>query len=100
MKLIKGIVDRGDLAGMRALDDELIAYALEMIEETIATDEQERSLLEERLADPTFYHESKTSSDAVRRFEELQQRLETLYERWEAVGRMIDQRRKLERSTP
>lgn len=100
MELIKGIVDRGDLGGMRALDDELIAYALEMIEETIAADEQERSLLEERLADPTFYHESKTSSDAVRRFEELQRRLETLYERWETVGRMIDQRRKLERSTP
>jgi len=96
-KLIEGIIERGDLQSLRKMDAEMASHALEMIEETITAAEQQRSLLEDRLADPTFYHGNTESSDAVRRFEALQRRLETLYERWEAIGRMIDARREVER---
>jgi ATP-binding cassette subfamily F protein 3 len=98
---IKTLIDKGEPGRLEELDGAVLQFAMEVLEEKIALEEEERSTLEERLADPTFYYDGAKSATAVRRFEDLQRSLTTLYERWELVARLLEnERSKIEGSTP
>jgi len=98
---IKTLIDKGEPGRLDELDGEVLQFAMELLEEKIAVEEEERSTLEDLLADPAFYYDSDKSATAVRRFEGLQQSLTTLYERWELVARLLeDERSNIEGPTP
>ncbi|HEX9658739.1 MAG TPA: ABC transporter C-terminal domain-containing protein, partial [Rhodothermales bacterium] len=98
---IKTLIDKGEPGRLEELDGEVLQFAMELLEEKIAAEEEERSTLEDRLADPTFYNDSDRSATAVRRFEDLQRSLATLYERWELVARLLEnERSNIEGPTP
>ncbi|HUF09327.1 MAG TPA: ABC-F family ATP-binding cassette domain-containing protein [Rhodothermales bacterium] len=98
---IKTLIVKGEPGRLEELDGEVLQFAMELLEEKIAAEEEERSTLEGRLADPTFYYDSDKSATAVHRFEDLQRSLATLYERWELVARLLeDERSNIEGRTP
>jgi len=89
-KQIQAYVEGRPGARLEDLDQELIKQVLELLEEKIEGIEVERTTLEAQLADPEFYHDTARSSEAVRRFEEVERALAPLYERWETVGRFLE----------